>query len=493
MARGLLSGLIWGSVIAAGGAVAISLSTPLPQPPQVGMADPEVDAPTEPDGTDMVQGTAATGTQAAAPAQPGSPSAPQADSLAALDAADTAPAEAPAVGGATPLAGAAAPDTDAPAIASRAPTQSSPTPVVPAPAAPEGEGDLRISTEPAQPAPPEVIEGPPGFAEVPAEPAQPAPPPVPDQGSGFGSGTQEEDAPETEQVQDSGDTDRASDPPRVAALPTVDAQSQPDASATPVPSIGQRVVPLTDRDTGADRLPSVVDPAPPAEAAPDPDLPPLERFAASFENPEGKPLMGIVLLDVEGSIGAEALASFPYPLSFAVDPQDPDAAEKMARHRAAGFEVLALVDLPSDGAAQDAETALEAGLSTLDQVIGVMEGPGSGIQGNRALSDQVTAILRDGGFGLITQNAGLNTVQQLAARDGVPSAFVFRDFDGAGQTPTVMRRFLDQAAFRAGQDGAVIMMGRVQPDTISALLLWGLQDRASRVALAPVSAVLTAE
>ena len=56
-----------------------------------------------------------------------------------------------------------------------------------------------------------------------------------------------------------------------------------------------------------------------------------------------------------------------------------------------------------------------------------------------------------------------------------------------------MRRFLDQAAFRAGQEEAgVIMMGRVRPDTISALLLWGLQDRASRVALAPVSALLLA-
>ena len=56
-----------------------------------------------------------------------------------------------------------------------------------------------------------------------------------------------------------------------------------------------------------------------------------------------------------------------------------------------------------------------------------------------------------------------------------------------------MRRFLDQAAFRAAQEEAgVIMMGRVRPDTISALLLWGLQDRASRVALAPVSAILKA-
>jgi polysaccharide deacetylase 2 family uncharacterized protein YibQ len=92
---------------------------------------------------------------------------------------------------------------------------------------------------------------------------------------------------------------------------------------------------------------------------------------------------------------------------------------------------------------------------------------------------------------LVTQDNGLNTVPKLAARDGVPTAVVFRDFDGADQTPTVMRRFLDQAAFRAGQVGGVVMLGRVRPDTISALLVWGLQDRASRVTLAPVSAVLS--
>ena len=203
--------------------------------------------------------------------------------------------------------------------------------------------------------------------------------------------------------------------------------------------------------------------------------------------------MSIVLIDEPGSIGAEALASFPYPLSFAVASDDPQAAEKMARYRADGFEVLAMMDLPVSASAQDAETALEVGFAVLPEVVGVLEGTGTGIQGNRGLSDQVTAILRDQGYGLITQNAGLNTVQKLALREGVPSTFVFRDFDGIGQTPTVMRRFLDQAAFRAGQEGGVIMLGRVEPNTISALLLWGLQDRASRVALVPASAVLKAQ
>ena len=150
-----------------------------------------------------------------------------------------------------------------------------------------------------------------------------------------------------------------------------------------------------------------------------------------------------------------------------------------------------LADLPAAATPQDAEVALEVWRDKLPEAVAILEGTGTGVQGNRALSDQVTDIAQGTGLGLITQANGLNTVQKLAVRAGVPSAVVFRDFDGAGQTPVVMRRFLDQAAFRAGQDGAVIMLGRVRPDTISALLLWGLQDRAERVALAPVSAVLT--
>jgi polysaccharide deacetylase 2 family uncharacterized protein YibQ len=57
----------------------------------------------------------------------------------------------------------------------------------------------------------------------------------------------------------------------------------------------------------------------------------------------------------------------------------------------------------------------------------------------------------------------------------------------------VIRRFLDQAAFKAGLESGVIMMGRLRPETVSALLLWGLQDRAGQVALAPISAVLLEE
>ncbi len=540
MARGFLSGLIWGSVLSVGGAAVVSMSTPLPQAPAVASDQLEVREPTVSTAPAPLPEPPASATDSTTE-QPASPAAPETDTLAALDEADTTPVAAPTVGAAEPLAETTDPEVKPPSVAVSTET----APVVVAenttPTAPEVSEELRISTEPAQPAPPPSVEETSGFGEdeaaepeetaepvatvEPAETVQAAQTPEPAE-TGAAVETVEsvetpepapeaaETAPETEiaavdeqNAATEEQPSQAAPEPRVSNLPRVEpeapADPEDDPTATneapgtaPSPSIGQRVAPITERGTAVTTLPTVgaataePEEAPattPSEQAP---TAPIEQFAAPFNNPDGKPLMGIVLIDDENSIGSEALETFPYPLTFAINPFDPNAEEKMNRYRAAGFEVLALLDLPLDAAPEDAEATLEVAMSTMGEAIGVLEGIGSGVQGSRPLSDQVTAILRDKGYGFITQNSGLNTVQKLAEREGVPSAFVFRDFDGANQTPTVMRRFLDQAAFRAGQEGGVIMLGRVRPDTVSALLLWGLQDRASRVALAPASAVL---
>lgn len=250
--------------------------------------------------------------------------------------------------------------------------------------------------------------------------------------------------------------------------------------------IGKRVVPLTERDKSASLI------AGETEVGGDSDLVPFEANAQAFVAFDDRPLMSIVLIDDAAAIGAEALAEFPYPLTFAIDPDDPKATEKMQARRDAGFEVLILADLPREAAPQDAETSLAVWIERLPQAVGFLEGVETGFQGNRPLADQMVAAMKASGYGMVTQNSGLNTVQKLALRDGMPSGVVFRDFDGAGQNPRAIRRFLDQAAFRARQEGSVIMLGRLRPETISALLLWGLQDRASQVGLAPVSAGLKA-
>jgi uncharacterized protein len=267
----------------------------------------------------------------------------------------------------------------------------------------------------------------------------------------------------------------------------------PDTAPVIRPGLGRPATSLVDRPAPE---PEVAQP----DTAAEPTIP-LRRNALAFDDPQGRPRLAIILIDRGDTvIGSEALQAFPYPLTFAVDAARPDAAEASARYRAAGFEVVALVDLAPDSTPQDAEIAMEASLSAVPDAVAVMEGDATGFQDSRQVSDQVAAILAQRGYGLVMLPNGLNTAQRQAARQGVPSATVFRDFDGAGQDAAAIRRFLDQGAFRAGQqaeglnvegDGnGVIMMGRLRPDTISALLLWGLQDRAQRVALAPVSAVL---
>ena len=218
---------------------------------------------------------------------------------------------------------------------------------------------------------------------------------------------------------------------------------------------------------------------------------PFERFASTAPIENDKPHMSIVLIDTgDSSLGVEALDSFPYPLTFAVDPSMPNAVKRMQVYRDKGFEVLALIDLPLGATASDVEVAMSAYLAAVPEAVGILEGVETGVQTSREMADQLTQIILDSGHGMLLQKSGLNTARKLAEREGIPAATVFRDFDGNGQSARVMRRFLDQAAFRAAQEGGVVMMGRLQAETISALLIWGLADRASRVALVPVSAVL---
>ena len=391
-----------------------------------------------------------------------------------------------------PVAGTAAPEGEsAPARPAAVPTGGAPASAPTAVGAPRAEAAPQVSPESA--APPAPDTAPPVDKAAPApEPAPPAATPeeqapriaaLPPVAASPEAGTRPEPGqPAAAPAQSSGD-----DRPRLAALPQLGDETTAEGAPGELrPTVGKRVLPLTERGRGGAEQAAL----PGTDGSVADEMSPLQRYAVPFENPEGKPLMAIVLIDDRGALGVEALQDFPYPLTFAIDPTAPDAAEKMARHRAAGFEVVALIDLPEQATAQDAEVALTASFATLDQALAILEGTGSGIQGNRGLSDQVSDFAGSTGRGLITQGSGLNTVQRLALRDGVKALPVFRDFDGAGQSPTVMRRFLDHAAFRASQEGGVVMLGRVRPATISALLLWGLQDRAGRVALAPVSALL---
>ncbi len=407
---------------------------------------------------------------------------PARDDTRGLSGADTAPA--PATGDATSLGAppADAPDTGGVAVQSDSPVL--PSPQAPAPARPEDETRLSISTEPAQPPSPDPGESDAGLASPDTQQA-------PADATGDAA-TQAADA----QADGTAPADDS-----VAAIPPDD--GAPETAPTPrriVPESGGALTGDRVGDVSTDRLPRIGETPPEEEASaaePEPETVPeaqgaLARNAVEVDVPRDKPLMAIVLIDEgQDALGLAALEAFPYPLSIAIPASRADAAQAAARYREAGFEVLLAVDLSEGATPADVETAMSAWLDRVPQAVAVIEGDGTGLQTSRAASAQLAPILLESGHGLVMRPNGLDTARKLIAREGVPAATLFRDFDAEGQDAAAVRRFLDNAAMRATQqDEGVIMVGRLRADTISALLLWGLQDRAASVGLVPVSAVL---
>ncbi|MFX0544197.1 divergent polysaccharide deacetylase family protein [Roseovarius sp. S1116L3] len=478
MASGFLSGLVAGaavsglalgtlSVVAGGGQGAAPGAATIEVPAGSEFNQSLVDGPAQVPGADGAPAIASDAPKVdkAAP-----------DDLSAMGAANTQPSQRPETGGIDADLSAPQVPSDGSGIIASLPDE----------AADAGTGESPLADNTAGTAPDvtsDIATEPAPGAEDPAISADPAQPSMPEVEANAGlapSGSAAQDAPEID-----------NDPLQEAPEPVSDAPDAPDEEAGPSGTIGDIA-----EDIETNRLPSVG--AAPAELEVEevPEDPrAIARNAAPFDNPEGKPLMAIVLIDDGSSpIGLEALDAFPYPLSFAVDAMRPDAAEAMARYRNAGFEVLAMADLPEGADARDTETVMQTVFAAVPEAVGVLEGLGTGLQIGRDASEQLAPILLESGHGLVVFAKGLQTAPKLIAREGVPVGTVFRDFDSEDQSATVIRRFLDQAAFKAGRDEeGVIMLGRLRADTISALLLWGLQDRASRVALAPISAVLLPE
>ncbi|WP_232796469.1 divergent polysaccharide deacetylase family protein [Roseovarius salinarum] len=473
MARGFIGGIVTGVLVAgiAGGTASLLTEIPQTASPEAGVpevpAGSEFDRPRDDEAADLP-----TPEDAPEPGQAPAVAPPEPDDLAALEGADTDPAARPET--AEPEAE-MAPATGGEAesgVAVEGESPVLPSPQAAAPEVPEEEGELSISTDPAQPPMPDETGEPSAF---------------PDRGTGDAGQEADATPPERDaegQPDDTGDEAAAAqrDTAPDAAAPEVETEA-------PSGTIGDLAA-----DVETDRLPSVTDDDAVVDPAEDTkDAGALTRHAADFSNPAGKPLMSIVLIDDGDSpIGLEALESFPYAVSFALDPTDEGAQQAMRRYRDAGFEVLALADLPQGASARDVEVAMQSLLSDLPEAVAVMEGTGTGLDVSQAARKQLAPILRETGHGLVMFPEGLDTAAKLIARDGVPTATVFRDFDSKGQEADVIRRFLDQAAFKARQENGVIMVGRLRAETVSALLLWGLQDRASQVALAPISAVLRA-
>ncbi len=467
MGRGYIAGLFWGALVSATVMAAASLVVEGPGPRSFAPSDvaPQLDS-AEADRTDLsAEDPAGTDPGAAAP-PPGAvegegsgAEVPAPLPAGASEAEAAAPPDEPGAPDVTDVP--PAPDVTAALDAPGAP----PAPPAPGPVAPSAQPGAAPAPAVAAPAPEPVPE--PRPAAPPDAPPEPAAP---------------EAAPEAAPAPEAPPPEVVViiDEPAEDAAPVPEAAPAPPAGAPP-PQPGLR-----------GEVPGVTVLRPGAQSGPvRAGAAALETHAEAFENVTGQPLMAIVLID-EGrpGLGAEALAGFPHPLTFAVDPGLPDAGERAAAYRTAGHEVAMLLPLPEGATPSDLEVALAAYEAAVPQAVAAVDAPAGGLRGQTALIQQSLAVLAASGRGLVSLGEGLDPAPRLAERAGVPARVVFRDFDGEGQDATVIRRFLDQAAFRAGQEGGVVVLGRLRAETVSALLIWGLQDRAQRVSLAPLSALL---
>lgn len=220
------------------------------------------------------------------------------------------------------------------------------------------------------------------------------------------------------------------------------------------------------------------------------ETPAIEQFAVGFE-PNGGPMVALVLIDLEQNIIAADLAALPFPVTVALNPTHPRASERMQELRGAGLEVVTLAPLPAGATPADVEVSFQEFLRSVPQSVAVLDSSEAVIQQSRPRAVQVVDILAATGHGLITYDAGLNTALQVARAADVPAATVLREFDKGTQNVAAMKRFLDDGAFRAGQSGAEILVGQLRADAIAALVEWSLGSRGQSIQIAPVSAVLT--
>jgi len=263
-------------------------------------------------------------------------------------------------------------------------------------------------------------------------------------------------------------------PSAPAGKPATGFQNAGNVTTNRLPSIGN------DASRAADRLTA------------DAPLPAIQAYALPFTSAGSAPLYSVVLIDPgtkAGGLDPATLKTIGFPLTIAIDPNRMEAALDAATYRAAGFEVAILVSaLPEGATAQDLEVAVEAWRQVIPEAVAVVEPPKPVLQTNRVLSQTLVKILAREGLGLITQAGGLNAADQLAAKEGVPHARIWRVIDDGREKAPVIERMLGRAGFEASKDGAVAVMLSAWPESLSGLLTWE-PSRDKDIALAPISAL----
>ncbi|MCY1125231.1 divergent polysaccharide deacetylase family protein [Frigidibacter sp. RF13] len=233
-----------------------------------------------------------------------------------------------------------------------------------------------------------------------------------------------------------------------------------------------------------------------SEAMPDGQVPPLKAYAAAFENPDARPPLAVIILDVgtaAGGLDPSALAALPFAATVAVDPLAPDAADRETALRSAGAEVAIFAgDLPQGATPADMEVAYQSYVQALPHSVALIGLPGAAFQKQSLDAQHMAALLATDGRGFITFAQGLNAARRAAEKAGAPVASVDRLITVEDAKGGALARELDKLAFSAAQKGSAVIAIPSTAEAITGLIAWSGSNAAGSVALAPVSALMNA-
>lgn len=219
-------------------------------------------------------------------------------------------------------------------------------------------------------------------------------------------------------------------------------------------------------------------------------IPAIDRNRVDFSAPEGAALVAVVLMHQGGpALTLPERDALLVPLTLAVPAGLPNAAEVSRSYREAGHEVALIPSLPPRAKPQDVAVAMPVNLERVSGAVAIMDGSGEMFQGDLAVTEGVVAAAAEAGLGVLTWSKGFNSAERIAEQDGVPSASVFRTLEESNSV--AIARIIDQVAFRARQEGGVVLVGPATNQVVVGLSEWVANSRRGDTVLAPLSAILS--
>lgn len=293
-------------------------------------------------------------------------------------------------------------------------------------------------------------------------------------------------------------------PPQDIVVDSIESQpeAQPETPrpvvVEPVPAkVLKRAGNILELGSGSSRLPSVSDTTEGTVAVQEAPIDSVTTFIAN-SNPLVEldtPFLSIILVDIgTAGVSQAELLKQTLPLTFAVDGSRTDAKRVAGDYRAAGFEIIALMNDDQVAELTTADAAIEVVqgyFHAVPDALAIVDAPSARLQKNRRILSPVLASLTGDAPGFLTYKGGLGTAAKETQEAGLPTGVITRYLDETYGSPSIIKRAIDRTTIEAAKNGAAILMAVATPSVLQGIAQWADSSAAAKVELVPVSSAMT--